>query len=125
MPTDKPRFTIVVTDELYDKINDFRFEKKFKSQSKAINELIMIGLNSLLNEDFDIGPNFSKQEINIIEKYRDLDEHGKKMVDFVLEEEHKHCQGKQRIIDPIDQDADEFLKEIHKKESETNARSHA
>lgn len=28
------------------------------------------------------------EEIHIIEKYRGLDDHGKKVVDFILEEEH-------------------------------------
>lgn len=91
MPTDKPRFSIVVTDELYEKINDFRFNQRIKSQSKAVNELIKIGLHSILNEGFEISPNFTKQELSIIEKYALLDSHGKDMVETVLKKEYDRC----------------------------------
>lgn len=47
MPTEKPRFSITVSQELLDRIEDFRFEKRIKSQNQAIIELISIGLNSI------------------------------------------------------------------------------
>lgn len=47
MPTEKPRFSITVSQELLDRIEDFRFEKRIKSQNQAIVELISIGLNSI------------------------------------------------------------------------------
>lgn len=112
MPTDKPRFSIVVTDELYEKINDFRFEKRIKSQSKAVNELIKIGLTSILNEDFEIEPNFSKQEINLVRKYNSLDAHGKKIIDLLLRAEYERCAA---TADPSDKRASEILEEINSK----------
>ena len=38
-------------------------------------------------------PVYSKQEIDHIKKYRDLDDHGKKLVDFVLNEESDRCES--------------------------------
>jgi len=91
MPTDKPRFSIVVSDELYEKINDFRFERRIKSQSKAVNELILIGLESLSGNKVTIGPTLSKTQIDTIEKYDSLDAHGKVIIDFILEKEYERC----------------------------------
>lgn len=38
---------------------------------------------------------FTNKEWEILEKYRDLDSHGKEMVDFVLETEHKRLKSEQ------------------------------
>lgn len=46
MPTEKPRFTIVIDEKLLEKIDDFRFENRFQSRSAAAIELIMRGLKS-------------------------------------------------------------------------------
>ncbi len=44
MPTNKPRFTITFDEEMFQAIEDFRFERRFKTQSKAVTELIRLGL---------------------------------------------------------------------------------
>lgn len=44
MATDKPRFTVVVSDEQLKEIDDFRFENRYKSRSSATAELIQIGI---------------------------------------------------------------------------------
>ena len=36
MPTEKPRYTIIVDDDLLRQIDDFRFENRFPSRSAAI-----------------------------------------------------------------------------------------
>lgn len=51
MATEKQRFSVTVDDTLYRKIEDFRFEKRIKSQSKAVNELMKIGFDSLSGKD--------------------------------------------------------------------------
>lgn len=38
-------------------------------------------------------PAYSKQEIDHIKKYHDLDNHGKEMVDFVLDKESDRCES--------------------------------
>lgn len=44
MPTDKPRVSIVLSDDLLSDIENYRFMHGLKSISKAINELILKGL---------------------------------------------------------------------------------
>ena len=47
MRTSKPRFTIVIDEELLKKIDDFRFENRYPSRSAAALELIRLGIESL------------------------------------------------------------------------------
>ena len=42
MPTEKPRYCITVDDETLKEIDDFRFENRYNSRSKATLELIRI-----------------------------------------------------------------------------------
>lgn len=50
MATDKPRYTVSVDPELFQKIEDFRFEHRFQTRSEATVELIRLGLDALKNE---------------------------------------------------------------------------
>lgn len=50
MATDKPRYTVSVEPELFQKIEDFRFEKRFQTRSEATVELIRLGLKTLEKE---------------------------------------------------------------------------
>ncbi len=47
MPTEKPRYTIIVDEELLEKIDDFRFENRYPSRSSATIELIRLGIEAL------------------------------------------------------------------------------
>lgn len=51
MPTEKPRYTIVVDDELLKRIDDFRFENRYPSRSAATLELIRLGLEALERQE--------------------------------------------------------------------------
>ena len=48
MPTEKPRYCITVDDETLKEIDDFRFENRYNSRSKATLELIRMGLEYLI-----------------------------------------------------------------------------
>lgn len=50
MPTEKPRYTIVLDEELLNRIDDFRFENRYPSRSAATLELIRMGLAQLEKE---------------------------------------------------------------------------
>lgn len=50
MPTEKPRYTVIVDDELLKRIDDFRFENRYSSRSAATLELIRVGLEELEKE---------------------------------------------------------------------------
>ncbi len=94
MPTIKPRVTITMTEEQLQKIEDLRFKKRFKNQTQAILSLIDAGFETLKAtstsvEDIII-QNHNKQ---MTKRYHALDEHGKEMVDFVLEKEYSRCKN--------------------------------
>ena len=44
MATEKPRYTVSVDKELFQQIEDFRFEHRFQTRSEATVELIRLGL---------------------------------------------------------------------------------
>ena len=50
MPTEKPRFTIVVDEDLFKQIDDFRFENRYSSRSAAALDLIRLGLKNLTKD---------------------------------------------------------------------------
>ena len=50
MATDKPRYTVSVDNELFQQIEDFRFEHRFQTRSEATVELIRLGLEHLTQE---------------------------------------------------------------------------
>lgn len=55
----------------------------------AIMEVLEIDANFLFQDEMRESNSFTFSEIDHIKKYRDLDEHGKEIVDTVLELEHK------------------------------------
>lgn len=50
MPTEKPRFTVIVDEELLKQIDDFRFENRYPSRSAATLELIRLGIQQIKKE---------------------------------------------------------------------------
>ena len=58
MATNKARYTVSVDDELFQKIENFRFENRYPTRSEATVELIRLGLEELkrrgvLKDDMD------------------------------------------------------------------------
>ncbi len=47
MPTQKPRFSIAIDDDLLKAVDDYKFDNRIKSQNQAINDLVRAGLNEL------------------------------------------------------------------------------
>ena len=50
MPTEKPRYTIIVDDDLLRQIDDFLFENRFPSRSAATLDVIRRGIEQLRKE---------------------------------------------------------------------------
>ena len=50
MPTEKPRITVVVDDEMLHQIEDFRLENRYPSRSAAMVELIRLGIEQIRRE---------------------------------------------------------------------------
>lgn len=50
MATTKPRYTVSVDEELFQQIEDFRFENRYQTRSEATVELIRLGLEQIKKE---------------------------------------------------------------------------
>ena len=50
MPTDKPRFTITLDDELFNAIEDFQFNNRYPNKNMAINALLEAGIKALKDQ---------------------------------------------------------------------------
>lgn len=50
MPTNKPRYSVVIDDETLKKVDDHWYNNRFKSRSQATVDLIKKGLEALEKE---------------------------------------------------------------------------
>lgn len=105
MPTAKPRVTITMTEEQLQKIENLRFKKRFKNQTQAILALIDAGFETLKSKNISaediIARNHDKK---MVKKYHLLDDHGKEIVDFILEKEYERSNPKTEIPDLMYED---------------------
>lgn len=81
MATDLPRFTITLPDEIYERVTAYKEEQKISTQSKAIQKLIAAGLKAVAEQKGKPEP------LKIEPKYRALDDHGRRVVDLVIDAE--------------------------------------
>lgn len=88
MPTDNPRITFALTDEMRTRITDYQFANHCKNQSQAILELIRRGIGDLE----DNGEIVQKREPDFIEKFAQLDKYGRQAVQSVIDIEYRRCQ---------------------------------
>ncbi len=47
MPTEKPRFTVTVSDDMKRRIEDYQFSNRMRNQNQAVSHLIERGLNAI------------------------------------------------------------------------------
>ena len=50
MPTEKPRYTITLDEDMLKKIDDFRFENRYPNRTQATLALIRLGIEALEKE---------------------------------------------------------------------------
>lgn len=53
MATQRKRYMISVDDEMFNAIEDYRFEQRFQTRSEATTELIRLGLEHIQKEKED------------------------------------------------------------------------
>lgn len=71
--------------------------------SKIMN-ILNVDANFLFQDDIEKSESLPKEsEYRLIKKYSDLDQHGKEMVDFVLDKEHKRSVDKKDNITEMPQ----------------------
>ena len=69
MATDKPRFTITLPDEVYEEVSEYKEENGYKTQSKAIQQLIKLGLQDVGEEQEEA---VSAKDKRLLEWFRSL-----------------------------------------------------
>lgn len=53
MATNSPRYTVSVDEELFQEIENFRFENRFQTRSEATVALLRLGLEALKKESLN------------------------------------------------------------------------
>ncbi|MBR0281673.1 MAG: hypothetical protein IJQ81_08790 [Oscillibacter sp.] len=74
--TNKPRFSISLDPELAEKVNEYRFNRRITTQSKAIQRLIKLGFDSMENDGNSASAyetELDNQEHELIRIARELD----------------------------------------------------
>lgn len=69
MATERPRFSITVSEEMYNQINQYQHENRFKTQTKAIAEILRIGLDSLTKDIGDTDKSTELEKEMSIQQY--------------------------------------------------------
>lgn len=88
MPTEKPRFTITMDQELFDRVNEYQHRNRMNTQTKAVLALIRKGIAQTSSESgtpASAGRIISRAALDIAEKYDRLDLHGRSVIDAILE----------------------------------------
>ena len=91
MPTNKPRFTITMDQELFDRINNYQHMNRMSSQTKAVIELISKGLAAEMSSvsasgmDIDISP----AALELARQFDRLDDHGQQVLTLIADLESK------------------------------------
>lgn len=65
VPTEKPRYSITVDDELMRRIDDFRFTNRYPSRSAATVELIRLGIETLKKKQEEAAVSAEISEIRL------------------------------------------------------------
>ena len=64
MATSRPRYTVSVDDDMFQKIEDFRYKHRFPTRSEATVELIRLGLEALERQQKPQTPPASESQNN-------------------------------------------------------------
>ena len=90
MDCPKPRFSVSVDCDLYDKINTYQHDRRMKSQNQAITEILKIGIQAIQEEsqnstqpeplEIQVQPEIPKQLARIIDIYHSLNPEGKEQL---------------------------------------------
>lgn len=62
MSTDKPRFSITVSEELYNSINEYQHEHRIQTQTKAVVELLRVGIEHILSDNDSVSETVNEHE---------------------------------------------------------------
>ena len=97
MATEKPRFSITVSEETLNEIVSYQEANHFATRSGAIQHLINIGIEEILkmsgNTETQKSPALSNEALRLAVDYDHLDEHGRHVVSIVSNAELERMYG--------------------------------
>lgn len=99
MPTEKPRVTFTIKQEMLDKVDEFRYATKAKNQSQAILSLLEKGLEEA-EQKTKKAPLYSSEAMDIARRYSDLDIYGKDTIRAVMETEENRIKKQAELDAP-------------------------
>ena len=99
MPTEKPRVTFTIKQEILDKVDEFRYATKAKNQSQAILSLLEKGLEEA-EQKTKKAPLYSSEAMDIARRYSDLDIYGKDTIRAVMETEENRIKEQAELDAP-------------------------
>lgn len=92
MATEKPRLSISMDEKTYEKVLEYKEQKGITTQSKAIIRLMEIGIAKMERElEKGKASPYSEEAQKLAKDYDDLDDHGKRVVRLVADEEEARC----------------------------------
>lgn len=68
MPTDNPRITFTLSEEMRERIDEFRFDNRIRNQTQAIVALLNRGLD-VLNATPNAAPELSPEDMRVLAAY--------------------------------------------------------
>lgn len=105
MATDKPRFTITLPDALYDEVTRYKDAQNISTQSKAIQTLVAAAIEAIgKQEKGPSRPEASLQSLEedaILQSFRALDGHGKKLVRLILDAETERVRVQKAEVETV------------------------
>ena len=69
MPTNNPRITFTISDELLEQVDEFRYSNRIKNQTQALIALINRGFEALAGTSEE-PPKLTEDELLLIQEYR-------------------------------------------------------
>ena len=98
MPTTKPRTMITFNDkQLFERVNTFRFDNRYKSQNDAIMALLDRGIEIALSETGETEAiKLTEEDISVLTAYRNADDRARADAMRTLKE-HPRTHDKKQV----------------------------
>ncbi len=94
MATEKPRLSISMDEKTYEKVLEYKEQNGIATQSKAIIRLMEIGIAKMERElEKGKASPYSEEAQELAKDYDRLDDHGKRVVRLVVDEEKVRCKA--------------------------------
>lgn len=123
MATEKPRLSISMDEKTYEKVLEYKEQKGITTQSKAIVQLMEIGI-AKMEKEIEKGKTspYSEEVKKVAEDYSSLDHWGKRVVRSVIDNEKARCK-EAADVEALAQKAAQITREqgLSEKEPDTPA----